>query len=231
MHLTQPHPQPGAQPRAQPVRPSHAREGTWSHARPDPHGVVRLACRGWPLATAEGPLVVRGASPADLAAVAAMHGRCTGSTLLQRYRLGGRAPSLLQVSTALTQPLTVVAVAGSCQVVALGTAMLTPEPRRDWTTEIGLVVEDAWQGRGVGSALVLHLGAALRCLGYGQVFTRSATSSLPLTQVMQRVGETRTASCSGSTTLASRLEVSAAALGGGHWHGGEPASGRAASAR
>lgn len=185
-------------------------------AVPQPR-LLALARRPWALPTvAGGHLLVRGAVPADLAAVVAMHGRSSGQTLLQRYRLGGRAPSLPMVAARLTDPLVVAALSAPRTVVAIGTADLTDQPRADWTTEIGLLVEDSWQSRGVGTALARHLPAALQTLGYGQVTTRSATSSLPLAAVMARVGDTRTSSADGTSVLVTRLEADVLdGLGGG----------------
>ncbi|WP_298990931.1 GNAT family N-acetyltransferase [uncultured Pseudokineococcus sp.] len=155
-------------------------------------------------------LVVRAAQPADLPAVAAMHGRCTGTTLLQRYRSGGRTPSLTALADLLREPLALVVLAGPRQVVAVATARVGERPSADFTTEVGLLVEDGWQARGVGRALARHLGASLRLLGYGQVVTRSATSSLPLARVMEGVGTTRHVGApDGGAQLTTRLDVDA----------------------
>ncbi|MEJ5946095.1 hypothetical protein WDZ17_12410 [Pseudokineococcus basanitobsidens] len=155
-------------------------------------------------------LVVRGAVPADLAALAAMHGRCTGTTLLQRYRAGGRAPSLTALTALLAEPLVVVALAGPRHVVAVATAHVGVRPGTDFTTEMGVLVEDGWQARGVGSALARHTAAALRHLGYGQVTTTAATASLPLSRVMERIGTTRHGhAADGGAQISARLEASA----------------------
>ncbi|WP_425567111.1 N-acetyltransferase family protein, partial [Pseudokineococcus marinus] len=155
-------------------------------------------------------LVVRAAQPADLPAVAAMHGRCTGTTLLQRYRSGGRTPSLTALADLLREPLALVVLAGPRQVVAVATARVGERPSADFTTEVGLLVEDGWQARGVGRALARHVGASLRLLGYGQVVTRSATSSLPLARVMEGVGTTRHLGApDGGAQLTTRLDVDA----------------------
>ncbi|MEJ5869117.1 hypothetical protein WDV85_15340 [Pseudokineococcus sp. 5B2Z-1] len=155
-------------------------------------------------------LVVRAAQPADLPAVAAMHGRCTGTTLLQRYRSGGRTPSLTALADLLREPLALVVLAGPRQVVAVATARVGERPSADFTTEVGLLVEDGWQARGVGRALARHVGASLRLLGYGQVVTRSATSSLPLARVMEGVGTTRHVGApDGGAQLTTRLDVDA----------------------
>ncbi|MEJ5913606.1 GNAT family N-acetyltransferase [Pseudokineococcus sp. 1T1Z-3] len=155
-------------------------------------------------------LRVRGAVPADLPALAAMHGRCTGTTLLQRYRAGGRVPSVATLTQLLRQPLVLVVLAGPRQVVAVATAHVSSRPSVDFTTEMGVLVEDAWQARGVGTALARHVGASLRHLGYGQVVTTAATASLPLTRVMEGLGSTRHGVAEdGGARIASRLDASA----------------------
>jgi GNAT superfamily N-acetyltransferase len=148
--------------------------------------------------------LVRGALPADLPAVAAMHGRCSRGTLLQRYRAGGRAPSLDHLVRLLRAPLTLV-VEGLDGVVALGCA--EHPAADDYRSEIGLLVQDRWQGGGIGSALATRLGSTLRSLGYAQVVTRSATATVPLHRVMQRLGPVRTLERSPATVLSARLTL------------------------
>ena len=147
---------------------------------------------------------VRGALPTDLAGIAALHGRCGPGTLLQRYRAGGRGPSLDSLVHLLRAPLTLV-VEGPEGVVALGTA---EHPTADgYRSEIGLLVQDARQGTGIGTALALRLGSTLRSFGYGQVTTRSATATVPLHRVMQRLGPVRIIERSPATVLSTRLTV------------------------
>lgn len=182
-------------------------------------------------ARAAGPLLVRGAVAADLPALAALHGRCTGTTLLQRYRAGGRAPSLTALTAMLHEPLLLVVLSAPRHVVAVATATVGERPSSDFTTEMGVLVEDAWQARGVGAALARHVGASLRRLGYGQVVTRSATSSLPLSRVMERVGTTRhVLAPDGGSQLVTRLDVEALdGFAGGAGAPGATATGLAAA--
>ncbi|GAB2688495.1 GNAT family N-acetyltransferase [Thalassiella azotivora] len=167
-----------------PVVPAHGhRPGATDPA-------VRLARRPWALGPRTGaPLSVRGVEPADLAALATLHARCSRQTLLQRYRTGGRAPSLLTLAATLREPLVLAAFAAPGHAVALATADVGSDD--GWVSEVGLLVEDAWQGRGVGTALARHLAVWLRARGAVQLTTRSASASVPLLRVMEQVGETR----------------------------------------
>ena len=132
----------------------------------DSRSAVSLARRPWRLACEDGiEIRVRGAVPADLPYVARTHGRCSADTLLQRYLVGGRPPSLATVSTMLSEPLVLVAQAPDGEVVAFATALTSPmragaEPVPARALSFGLLVEDAWQRRGIGRALAGHLGAS-----------------------------------------------------------------------
>lgn len=175
-----------------------------------------LARRPWLLDAGGQRLVVRGARPGDLEAVATMHGRCARSTLLQRYGTGGRAPSLPVLTDVLAQPLVLVVLTGPRQVVALASVAVGRQPLAEFTAEACLLVEDAWQRLGIGRTLAGHLGASMRYLGYGQVTTSSATVSLPLTRVMEHLGTTRVHAGRAGARITTRLQLSAAeAFAGG----------------
>ena len=57
-------------------------------------GLSSLVNKPWLLRVGSDDLIVRPASPRDLTAVAAMHARCSASSLLERYRAGGKGPSV-----------------------------------------------------------------------------------------------------------------------------------------
>jgi len=188
-------------------------------ARPlatDGRGALALARRSWSLDAVGGPLRVRGAVPADLRQVALMHGRCSADTLLQRYLAGGRAPSLALVSAMLTQPLVLVAQAPGGDVVALATAVRAPLPGAGASASgrelhFGLVVEDAWQRRGVGRALAAHVAAAAHLLGVRELVADTAAPTLPLRRVLDGVGPTRSSRTDLGARLHTRLDLSALA--------------------
>lgn len=102
----------------------------------------------------------------------------------------------------LRAPLTLV-VEGHRGLVGLGSAEHPTED--DYRSEIGLLVQDGEQGLGIGTALALRLGSTLHSLGYAQVLTRSATATVPLHRVLQKLGPVRTLERSPATVLTARL--------------------------
>lgn len=94
----------------------------------------------------------------DAGALAAMHERCSAETLYRRYhapvaRLSPRmARALLEPAGGASLMLTV-----GDEVVAAG--MFSPDPASEEpaTAELGLLVEDTWQRRGLGARLLRAL--------------------------------------------------------------------------
>lgn len=109
-------------------------------------------------------------TPGDADALAAMHDRCSAQTLYFRYhapvaRLTPRMARALLLPPAGTSLLLTV----DGEVVAAG--MFAPDPAAEEpdTAELGLLVEDAWQQRGLGARLLRSLaqeaaGAGLETL-------------------------------------------------------------------
>lgn len=108
-------------------------------------------------------MVLRPGRPADTDAVAAMHERCSPATLFARYHAGTRTMPRQFLHRLLTPPRgrAIVAQLG-LHVVALSQVVDTNEPN---TAEISLLVEDRWQKRGVGAAMLAHLARAARTSG------------------------------------------------------------------
>lgn len=111
-------------------------------------------------------VTIRTASPQDAGEVIAMHKRCSAESIHQRYhdtpQLTGRF-----LSDLLSTDVALVAEAPSRAVVAL--ANLGRDV--DKTGELAVMVEDGWQGRGIGTALVDHLVTMARLVGYDDVYT------------------------------------------------------------
>ncbi|WP_214105512.1 GNAT family N-acetyltransferase [Acrocarpospora catenulata] len=114
------------------------------------------AARGRTLRTRVGDteVLTRPMLTADAGAVREMHGRCSPESLRSRYF--GPKPRLnetvMSLFTSATRGLTLVSVADG-QVVAMSHLMdLAPGE-----AELAFLIEDAWQGRGLGRALLDHL--------------------------------------------------------------------------
>ena len=97
-------------------------------------------------------LAVRAPAPGDRAAVIAMHDRCSAHSIRQRWH-GPRhdlpEPYLTEALAGLPTHIALLALDGP-RVVALASAV--QQDREEW--EIGVLVVDAWQRRGVATTLV-----------------------------------------------------------------------------
>lgn len=177
-----------------------------------------LARRPWTIRAGSAVLMVRGARPADLAAVAALHRRCEPTTLLYRFRSGGNPPSISALQHMLGRPRTVVVTTPDGRLVAWGAAdpelsrpragrpSLLPPTR----AEIGVLVEDGWQGLGIGRALVRHLAAAAALAGLRELYAPASTSAAVSTRLLGEIGTTKRIEVDGETVLRVLLPESAA---------------------
>jgi GNAT superfamily N-acetyltransferase len=136
--------------------------------------------------TAAGSLAtVRRATPADLGGLVAMHGRCSSDSLYQRYLTGGRGPSAA-VLARLLEPAygqTFVVLAG-VMIVASGNLA-----RDGDAVEAALLVEYAWQRRGVGTALFALLLREAAGAGYATVLLHTHASNLGVQRMIRRAAE------------------------------------------
>ena len=106
-------------------------------------------------------LTVRGATPQALPGVALMHSRCSAKTLLDRYRVGGRAPGVVILDRDLREPLSFVVTSDDGRIV--GQAQVSADTTHTiGSAQVGMLVEDQWQMLGIGRAL-LSRHAAPRC--------------------------------------------------------------------
>ncbi|MBN9619760.1 MAG: hypothetical protein J0H43_08520, partial [Actinobacteria bacterium] len=64
-----------------------------------------LVDEAWTLRVGRHPLLVRPSGVRDLPGLARMHGRCSARSLLDRYRTGGRPPTVAALDLALRRPL------------------------------------------------------------------------------------------------------------------------------
>lgn len=131
-------------------------------------------------------VVLRGGVPADADAVSQMHIRCSMETLAQRYHTGMRTVPRRWLHRLLLPPrgISVLGVCGK-DVVALG--QLIPSDVAD-TAEISLLVEDAWQGNGLGTALLSRLNVIAASRGYRTIVAMCLPGETHVLRLARRAG-------------------------------------------
>ncbi|NUT96351.1 MAG: GNAT family N-acetyltransferase, partial [Saccharothrix sp.] len=100
-------------------------------------------------------VVLRPGLVGDADAVAALHTRCSMGTLFTRYHSGVRTVPRRWLHRLLTPPRGTTVLA-QCGDTVVGMGQLIPMSTPD-SAEVSLLVEDAWQGKGVGTGLLLAL--------------------------------------------------------------------------
>lgn len=135
-------------------------------------------------------LTVRPADPGDVEAARAMHARCSRRSLAQRYH-GPAAGADRYLGHLLTprhgHTLAATTPVGSeseaSRLVALGHLLWDGED-----SEVALLVEDAWQGRGVGTRLLRRLVALAVESGRPEVYAVTHASNPAMLAVLRGLG-------------------------------------------
>ncbi|WP_189223117.1 GNAT family N-acetyltransferase [Saccharothrix coeruleofusca] len=131
-------------------------------------------------------LVLRPGGAGDEAAVAELRGRCSMRTLFDRCHSGVRTVPRRWLHRLLEPPRgTTVLAQCADRVVALGQLIRTATPD---TAEVSLLVEDAWQGRGVGTALLAELARTARAAGYRELVGWCPPAETALVRTAHRAG-------------------------------------------
>lgn len=167
-------------------------------------------------------VVLRRGLPADSDAVSELHSRCSMETLFQRYHTGVRTLPRRWLHRLLLPPrgISVLAVCGK-DVVALG--QLIPSNDAD-TAEISLLVEDDWQHKGLGTALLERLNVIAAMRGYRAVFAMCLPSEDRVLRAARRAGFDATATDANGqqrVTMATKVTLRALSadrrtIGAGH---------------
>lgn len=119
-----------------------------------------------------------------------MHARCSPRSLLDRYRLGGRPPTVAAIDRALRRPYSVVVATGHGDVIATG--MVDHDATHDERcAEVSLLIEDQWQRLGIGTELMSHLAGVAQVAGFHQLIAYPATAISPVQRLMVGIGRTR----------------------------------------
>jgi GNAT superfamily N-acetyltransferase len=132
-------------------------------------------------------LLMRAATDDDLHETMAMHARCGRRTLQARYLTGIRPPSRRHTRALLSTDIALVAESPTGSVVGLGNIATAEE--NPGTAEIAVLVEDDWQGRGIGTALLHHLVGGARLAGYDEVVAICPTIGGWIQDGLARLGD------------------------------------------
>jgi ribosomal protein S18 acetylase RimI-like enzyme len=127
-------------------------------------------------------LLVRPAGVGDAGAVRRLHGRCSVATLGRRYPGGPPAENRLRPLLAPAGGVTLVAQHGE-EVVAMANLLVEGD-----LGEVALLVEDAWQRRGVGTALLRRLLGYARKAGSAAVVSHSRAENVAMQRTLRRIG-------------------------------------------
>ncbi|WP_206312998.1 GNAT family N-acetyltransferase [Streptomyces sp. JB150] len=129
-------------------------------------------------------ITVRRAGTDDVAAAKEMHGRCSSRTLSLRYHGPvGDADRYLNHLLSPRYGRTLAVETPSRRIVALGHLLWDGDE-----TEVALLVEDAWQRRGVGSQLLGRLVAMAAEAGCASVYAVTQASNTGMVAAMRGLG-------------------------------------------
>ncbi|MFF5253525.1 GNAT family N-acetyltransferase [Streptomyces leeuwenhoekii] len=129
-------------------------------------------------------ITVRRADTDDVAAARAMHERCSPATLAMRYHGPvGDADRYLNHLLSPRFGRTLAVQTASGRVVGLGHLLWDGDE-----TEVALLVEDAWQRRGVGGELLRRLVAMAAEAGCASVYAVTQSSNTGMVAAMRGLG-------------------------------------------
>jgi RimJ/RimL family protein N-acetyltransferase len=160
-------------------------------------------------------LLVRPATTDDADGVRHLHDRCSPATRQRRYPGGTKGPSSPQLRR-LLEPhhgLTLLAVhhdpaSRENRVVAMANLLTEGD-----LGEVAVIVEDTWQRRGIGTALLRRLLAYAGRAGFTALVAHTRADNVAMVHTLRRLGDTGDAERDGSmmsvTLPVTRLEPAA----------------------
>jgi GNAT superfamily N-acetyltransferase len=151
-------------------------------------------------------LTLRRAGPADLAAVRAMHARCSPASLSQRYLAGGQGPADPQLARLLAPAsgcALVVEAPGAFADRVVAVANLIGEGVQ---AELAVLVEDAWQRRGIGTALLRRAASIAADTGFEALVIHTQAQNGAMRRALRRLdGDRQTETDAGVLTVTLRV--------------------------
>ncbi|SKB10050.1 GNAT family N-acetyltransferase [Aeromicrobium choanae] len=129
--------------------------------------------------------LTRRATLADIEGVAALHQRCSAETIYHRYQAPLRMPMTTRLARRLVVPDSGLAIVVQSGLDIVGHGLVEQVEDR-WTFH--LIVEDAWQGRGIGTMLVKQGAGRARALGAQRLTFVTATANDTLLRTVGRAG-------------------------------------------
>jgi GNAT superfamily N-acetyltransferase len=129
--------------------------------------------------------LVREATLMDIEAVSALHQRCSMETLYERYQVPLKMPMTTRMARRLVVPDHGVAllVQTGSDVVGHGVLELVADV---WTFQ--LIIEDAWQGQGLGTRLMTHAAGRAKHEGAARLTFVTAGSNDKLLRAVGNAG-------------------------------------------
>lgn len=146
--------------------------------------------RGWVEPLKGGETVwIRLARPEDADAVAAMHERSSEQTMYRRYLQAvkeWRGINLRRLSGG-HRGATVVAMSEEGAIVGLGN-VFPDEPGDGHAAEIAVIIEDAYQGQGLGTRMIRHMLQLAEGLGFHEVVGTVLEENKGMLHVLEATG-------------------------------------------
>jgi RimJ/RimL family protein N-acetyltransferase len=136
-----------------------------------------------------GTVWIRLAHPGDADAVAAMHDRCSEQSRFHRYftAIGEWRDVNLRRISGGHRGATLVVMSEDGAIIGLGN-VFPDSPDDGHTAEIAMIVEDAYQGRGVGTRLQRRMLALAQRLGFTEVVATVLAENSGMLHVLEEPG-------------------------------------------
>ena len=149
--------------------------------------VVRQSATRWQLLLPDGDeLTVRPAGPEDADAVLALHTECSAQTRHHRYLSGPAGPNPMQVARLLSVPHgTTLVVERESELRLVAMANLVCDGAE---AEVALLVADAYQRRGVGTALLHRIVRLATSAGIEALHARVHADNAAMLATVRRLG-------------------------------------------